>query len=68
MEDLVTTSGIFHYTFVGFKDQTSDSEMGPLSYSNTAFRECGFWRLTISQGATGLDTHVPLSVYAAKVD
>lgn len=56
--DLITTSGLFDYTFTGFVDQTSNSTFGGMQYSNTAFRDCFVQGLYLSQDLDGLNSQV----------
>jgi hypothetical protein len=51
---LVTTTGLFDYTFTGFVDQTSNSTLGGMQYSNTAFRDCAVQGLYLNQDLDGL--------------
>lgn len=46
--DLVTTSGIFDYSFAGSSHQTSDGTLGEMSYSNAPIRNCVFGGLGIT--------------------
>jgi hypothetical protein len=54
-ECLVTTVGLFDYTFNSFVDQVSDSVHGGMLYSNTVIQNCTISELCVKIDGQGIE-------------
>lgn len=63
IQGLITTSGIFGYTFTAFADNVSNSALGGMLYSDSPFRNCSIIDLSVTADKNGaswmVTTHSP---------